>query len=295
MDITKQYSIQNFKFISFVGEISTELKDLIIGAQHENGTLTLYLKHELEPAEETAMQDAVDNHDPNAYSDFRIMGLINDEFMNFPIENIDFKRHVRSDVVMEKKVSMLDNGRPEKSSYYFNDELIAEIHFVFETTPENLMTKRTEVLYYFRDNETKSEPITLKSKTYDLTDSYEGALVLKERIDARVTIVENLKAFLSGVIMQATGQSLVPVINMIKPFWDECKIKREDFIELGTHDWVEYLSNIDLTTTPYTFLAIPISAPAAPIYDEDGELTNEEDVNKPLITVRDYLVDKITY
>jgi hypothetical protein len=295
MDIIREYEIQNFKMISFFGEISEEIRNLIVGSIHQNGILKLYLKQEPEENQEIAIVDFLNNHDPDSYADYRIIDLINGDFVTYPIENIDFVRHVKSGISLEKKVKMLNNGRPEKALYYYESELIAEIQFVFTTTPENLMIKREEVLYYYRKNDTKSNPILIKSKTFDLTDPYEGAKVLKERIDARVIIVENLKAFLSGVIMQATGQSLVPVINMIKPFWDECKTIREDFIELGVHDWKSYLLNIDISTTPYTFLAIPISQPAAPIYDEDGEVINQADVDKPLITVRDYLVNKINY
>ena len=266
----------NFDIRSLMIEIEDQAnRDLVISTKHKDDELTLYFSRELTAGEAGYFQGIMDNHDHTLFSEFLVYGLTNPEFGGFPIENIDFKRHLRKDIALTKKVKKIPNGRPEWAKYYWNGDLIAEIEFIFDTSAGNLMTRRREYLYYYRGNGEKSYPILIKDKTYDMSDLHDGNLVVMERVQARESIVSEIKAFLSGVLMQALQQPLDQVVIAIKPFWDSFKLDRDDFIELATTDWRDALLAIDLTTTPYTFLAIPI--------DQNGT------------TVRDYIVSRLSY
>ena len=160
--------------------------------------------------------------DDDGLGEYRIVYLINKQFQKLPLENIDFKRHMLPNIALNKKVTMLPNGRPDKAEYYNGTDLVAEIRFEFIDS-SGLMIDRKEYLYYVKQD-----------------------------------IVSSMKAFLSGILMSGLGQSLEQVVETITPFWDACKIQREHFTELGKTDWKTWLENIDLNITPYTYLAIDI-------------------------------------
>ena len=84
-----------------------------------------------------------------------------------------------------------------------------------------------------------------------------------------------MNSFLSGVLMQGLGMNMDQVIATINPFWDFYKNEREDFIDLGATTWLASMQAIDLQTTPYTWMAIPI--------DQNGT------------TVKDYIVARLSY
>ena len=208
-------------------------------------------------------------------NDYKIKDLVDGFYDDLPVNILDFKTCLKSDVSLDKTITMFDNGRPAKNQYFHNDILYAEIRFVFSDV-NSLLTQRIEELYYIKnDGVTFSPKIVIKNRTYDHTDLTDGAIVVQERIDARNQIVASMKAFLSGVLMQALGQSMAQVVTTITPFWDETQADREHFIDLGTDAWQDALKAIDLTTTAYTYLSIPI----------DGNGT----------TARDYMAARLDY
>ncbi len=216
------------------------------------------------------------NHpmDDDGLGDYRVIDLVNREFEQLKLENIDFARHLKSDVALNKKVTKLPNGRPEKAEYYNGTDLIAVIEFDFTADTENLLQRRREWLKYYKTDGTTSAAILIKDKIFDSTDLVDGEAVIEERVKARTSIVSSMKAFLSGVLMQGLGQTLPQVIATIKPFWDEYKVERDDFIELGSPDWKDDLIAVDLGTTPHTWMAIDIGGG---------------------VTIRDYMVSRLSY
>jgi len=190
------------------------------------------------------------------------------------ITEIDFKRHTRPEIALRKKTQIAPNGRPLKNDYYFNDELVATLTFEF-TDQNSLMKTRKETINYIKNDGSSGPDILIKDKIYDHTDPDEGAECIDERIKSRKKIVGAMKAFLSGVIVQALQKPLPEVIGIITPFWDDCYKERDSFVEFGTSDWSQYLMGIDVANTAYTYLGIPINA--------EG------------VTVRDYMVSRLNY
>lgn len=186
--------------------------------------------------------------------DYKVNSLIAEDFEGLPIYTIDFKRHLKPSIALNKTVEKSMDGRPIKSNYYYNGDLIAVIYFEFLTTPENLVYRRSEKLKYILNNNQEGLEISIKEKTYDLTNPADGENVIKERVDARESIISNIKYFLIGIMQANTQQNLSEIIEVIKPFWEEYETERKDFIELGDNSWVEALSLIDLATTPHVWL-----------------------------------------
>ena len=275
----KQYPATAFNLVNFLNDIeahSASLRSKIISAHFisADNVVEVNLQGTITSQDDDDIESIIGSHNSQPESPFKIMGLINPDFRGFPIENIDFKRHLRKDIALNKKVTMLPNGRPDKSQYYNGEDLICEIRFSFET--ENyLVTDRKEHLHQVREDGSYSEGFLIKHKIYDLTDLKDGSDAVQERIDARQEIVSSMKSFLSGVIMQALGQTIDQVIVTITPFWDETKVDRDKFIEFGTDEWKGDIANIDLATTAHTYLAIPI--------DQNGT------------TVKDYMIGRLTY
>lgn len=267
-------SVTQFNIEKFMLEIDAQSKLLLAGTKLDVNGLTLYFANEITSADEAAFDTFVYSHDGTAPSPYRIMQYINDEFKGYPIENIDFSRHLKAQYALNKKVTMLPNGRPAKSEYFDeNNVKVSEISFEFQDQ-NYLMVDRKEWLKYFREDGTACDPVLINHKIYDLSNVKDGAEAIQERIEARSEIVSGVKAFLSGVIMQALGQSIEQVIATITPFWDETKTNREKFIEFGTQEWLGQINAIDLGTTPHTYLAIPVA---------QG------------VTVKDYLMGALNY
>lgn len=273
----KQYPIVNFRLDNFLTEveaISADLRGKITAIVHKNSVADIHLEGTLTLQDDTDLQSAIDNHKWQPDSPFRIKSLVNTEFKYLPVENIDFKRHLPADVALVKTVTMMPDGRPEKSEYTWNDTLYAEIRFAFQTA-NYLLTDRKEYLYYLREDGTYSDPILIKHKPYDLSKAKDGSDAIDERISARGQIVSSMKAVLSGIIMQAMNQNMDQVIVTISAFWDDSYTARKKFIEFGTDEWKQFIANIDLANTPYPYFAIPI--------DANGT------------TVKDYMLGRLTY
>ena len=74
--------------------------------------------------------------------------------------------------------------------------------------------------------------------------------------------------------MLTTGNGLEQVTGTITPFWDEFKIMREKFYDLGDDAWRDAVTVIDLGTTPHTWLSTQVSATE---------------------TIKDEIVNRLTY
>ena len=198
--------------------------------------------------------------------EYKIIDIADSEYEDKPIHLLDFKRHLKRDVALTKKIIMLPNGRPKKVEYTHNSIKYAEISFEF-TDSNSLMTRRVRKLSYVKKDNSLGSEITIEDRHFDLSDLTDGAISVQERVSARSSIVSGMKAFLSGVIMKSKGISITQVIDLITPFWDECFVERHHFVEFGKSDWKEFLQQIDLSSTNYDYLATPVDANGTKVRD----------------------------
>lgn len=206
---------------------------------------------------------------------YKISAYVEPYWEDLPIHSLDFARHLKPDVALDKKTVKGDNGRPIRADYYCPSGVkMCEIYWDFTSNTDNIITEKLVYLRYVKNDDTFSDPILIKKKTYNLADLNDGELAFAERIEARDAIFRSLKAFASGVVMQAFQVNQAAAIDMAKPFFDEYDLAIRDFVELGHPEWKDSLTALDLTTTPYTFLAIPITSG---------------------VTLRDYIVTRLSY
>lgn len=200
--------------------------------------------------------------------DYKIYDLIESEFHILPINSIDFKRHLQGNVSLMKKVIALPNGRPEKANYFWNGDIMAEIRFTITDSPFNgLMDYRKESIYYVKNDETYSEEIIKSEQSLNHLDPEDAAIALKEKRNSRESIVNKMKTFLGGVLMQVHTINLHQVALMTQDFWHLYKEDLDDFVEFGLDNWRDDMAAIDLASTPFGFLATPIDANGTTIRD----------------------------
>ncbi len=143
----------------------------------------------------------ITNHDGDSY--LRIYDLVDDNFKNYPTDKIDFRKHLKKDVHLQKDVVMLPNGRPSYAVYKFNNELIARIDFVFELNQLELMTRRKEVLYYYNTANVLKGGFIISDEMYDILNSqYHQTKVLQESSQCRINVIESTKAILNLFLRQ---------------------------------------------------------------------------------------------
>lgn len=208
--------------------------------------------------------------------DFKIQDLVDEIFDDQPANLIDFKRHLQADKALNKIPYFNLNGRPSYAEYYYNDVLYAKRLFEFIVDPStDLIQQRIEKLIYIKRDDSEGPEIVIKNKTYDLQVEGDRKAVKKERNDARSSIIDDIEMVIAGVLEVALSINLDDTIVLIEPFWGEYSNDIYKFINLGSETFKDALAAIDLNTTSYTWLSIPV--------DQQGT------------TVRDYMVSRLTY
>jgi len=181
----------------------------------------------------------------SSVSMYKIANYIDKPFTDIKINQVDFKRDLKADIVLNKKVTRSANGRPIKSEYFLVDELMAVIYFDFKTDSSNLIVERTETLYYIKKDNTKGTPIIIKQKKYDLTNPTDAALAIKERVNSRKFITEAIMVFINGVLQQYhPDKTQYQIILMTLSYWNYSEKTRLDFINLGLEYWEDDLRNM---------------------------------------------------
>lgn len=198
---------------------------------------------------------------------YRINNLIDSIYEGNPVNTIDFKRHLRADIALDKKVYKAHGGRPLKSEYYYNNELVALIKFEFTTNSSNFVTQRIEKLHYITITDSESPEIIIKKKTYSMNNLVDAELMMKEREASRKSVIQSLKVFLGGVLMQALQMPMDQVTLIIEPFVTEYKDEMDGFVEYGYSHFKDELLAIDLQNTNYTWLSIPVDANGTTVRD----------------------------
>ena len=250
--------------------------DALSHLQTLNGETIFYFKREIENSE---LDDFLENHNPDTIEpdevrayDLKIAPLLQEELIGAPYNVVDFKRHLKPLKTLNKTVEMNVDGRPLKAIYSYNDVIMAELCFVFRGTP--LMSRRTEVLYYKLLNGNETLPIVIKDKIYNMNNSQERTQVMDERELARQAIISDVKGSILGIIQLTSGLNEEAISQLVVPFFNEYESLENEFIKLGTPSYMTALSEIDLETTPYSWLGYQVS----------------NDIN-----VRDFLISKLIY
>jgi lysozyme family protein len=203
-----------------------------------------------------------------------ILDLVAYEFKDWHPSKIDFTKHLKNGVFLEKReVQMLKNGRPVKSIYYYGQQKVAEILFEFESDELNFMTRRTEKLGYFSKDGDIHEHWTISDEFFSGSNTYQHSKRLQERTAARQLIVDSLRADIDKFLTISAQQN--PTMSsalsaMINAFWVEYNPHLSAFINSGG----TYLRTKFATDTTYPFLNSLVA---------------------PGVSVKAYIVDKLTY
>ena len=205
----------------------------------------------------------------------KVLDLVHDDFKNLHPSKIDFTKHLKEGVYLEKRdVTMMKNGRPIKAIYYWEEKKVAEIIFTFEADAQNFMTRRTEALGYYSQDGDMHDHWVISDERYARAVPYQHQKRLSERVEARKWIIESMMAdidtltFSAGQSNPAAATYLSAAINQIM---------------------VDYSAQIDtFVKTGGTFFRAAILA------DTTHAILNTV-VAPPNITMRMYIADKLTY
>jgi len=203
----------------------------------------------------------------------RVIDLIEPVFANLPTSKIDFRRHLRPEVYLQKNILMLPNGRPQKALYSFNNILIAEIEFIFEVNAFNFMARRTEKLAYYKKSGLLSDKFVIADDVYNMNNPYHLREMMKERSEARSLIIEEVKAFLNGVLAQyylPQGKTYPEILEIAGEFWDKYSTPIDSWISVGSPQFKTLLT----ADVDFVFLSTPVAAG---------------------VTVRSYILNKTSY
>lgn len=273
----------------FLGQISDQISAVITSIVVKDGKADIYTSVDLSTEQENDLASKVLAHNPNDFSRYMILDLVNEDFAGFPLENVDFARHLKASIALDKEPVKGPDGRPVTSDYYYDfggdigRKLVAQIAFDFSVTPDNLVYRKKELLVYYRYNGTTDHEEILKSDLQiNFNNLAHGDWVIQERIGARQSIVKEMNYFLLGVMKQATGLSTDDILPIVKPYFDDHKKEKDNFEEYGMIDWKNKLENLDITkyTVPLggndiPWMAFPINAQG--------------------VTIQQYMISRLSY
>jgi len=220
-----------------------------------------------------------------ASSRLKIYDLVDSEFSKFHPAKIDFTIHLKPNIVLNKKTSMLKNGRPEKSEYFNGETKICEIKFEFETNAQNFLTKRTELLGYVRGDGEITEYFKIHEKIYSMTNINDRAMVTDERQAARKYIMEEIKSILNDVLglyyivlpPAEEKKTIAELYQLAGTFWNSYSAHIDSWFNTATGDFEAQI----LAETNYPFLDLMVPPQVSGL-------------ESPL-SVRNYIADRITY
>jgi hypothetical protein len=215
----------------------------------------------------------------------KVLDLVQEEFVNYHPSKIDFTIHLKPNIVLNKKVTMLRNGRPEKAEYFLGADKICEIKFEFTVNQFNFITQRTEKLAYVMGNGSLSDYYTIKSKIYDMTNFADKAEVTEERVDARVYIMKEIKSVLNDVlglyyiVLPPVEQKKTPeeLWQLAGTFWSAYSTDIDSWYNTATGDFKAKI----LADNSFDFLELVVPP----------QISQEASPK----TVRNYIADRITY
>lgn len=206
-------------------------------------------------------------------SDYKITALIDEQFDDLTINLVDFKRHLRAEIVLDKTLTRGLDGRPVQKDYFYSGTQYAKLIYTFVTNADNFVIERTESIYYIKNDDTDGIEVKISHRTYDPTNLGDVALMMQERTQARSFIIEEIKAFTAGVLQQAP-MTIPQIIALTIGFWNDHSGLMNEFIGLGYEGFKDAIAAID-TTVDYTWLGT--------VWNVDGD------------TLQDYFVSRLSY
>lgn len=223
-------------------------------------------------------------NNPPSESPLRVSPHIHKDFVSRDISKVDFTMHLTEGVLLIKKVDMLTNGRPSIARYYWpyvsEENLICSIDYEFTDNAMKFMVDRKEKLKYYREDGTFAGPFTIHHRTYDFNNLKEATESIQERVQARRNIIDEVKVFLNGFIVQKSmlegqnqGQANVTAMTLGGGFMQTHQAKINAWIETAAGDLKPYLQNTNNDT----------QEPFLDWYIQAG------------VRVRDYFLNRITY
>jgi hypothetical protein len=215
----------------------------------------------------------------------KVLSLVKDEFKFYHPSKIDFRRHLKPFINLNKTVVMTRNGRPEKAEYFLDDDKICEIKFQFEVDAFNFMKKRTELLGYVSIDGSILNYWPIHEKSYDSSNIKDLTDMINERYEARKIIFDEIKAILN---------SFLALKYLFNPIEEDRKTYPE-VLEIAGNFWNKYSGLIDAwfnTGTPKLRAEI-LADTNEPLLEEmlPGNLIGHSEA----MTVRDYVADRIIY
>lgn len=205
----------------------------------------------------------------------RITSTIDDNFINLPADKIDFRRHLKQGIYLNKIVTMLKNGRPNYCIYEANEVEYARIRFEFVTNVFNLVENKKSYLGFFDSNGNISQEYLLTDEINDLGTIYGLQKAVKERYKAREYIFDEIKSYINAVILQVytqQGKTYEEVLTDGGNFWRDYSPEISSWCHIGGASTITDKLNAE---TNYDFLDLP-----------SGHQS---------MTIRQWIIDRITY
>jgi len=256
-------------------ETIEQLEELMVGLSEEQKQ---FLRNDFNGVENTPIET------PMPEKELKIFEHIHENFDHLKASKIDFTIHLKTNVVLIKKTEMNAKGRPVAARYYYPsvspENLMAQIDFEFTDNAMGFMIDRKEKLKYYKQDGTFEGPFVISHRTYDFANLTEATYSIQERTQARKTIMDEVKVFLNGVIVQyylaqglTQSQANVQAMTIGGHFIMSHADIITAFIDTASTSLRSYVASAEATGNE-AFLAIPIGTG---------------------VTVRDYWVARLTY
>jgi hypothetical protein len=205
----------------------------------------------------------------------KITDIIDDNFSHLPPDKIDFRRHLKNNVYLNKTITMLKNGRPDVCEYTYNGEIYAKVRFEFLTNHFNLVYNKKTLLGYLNKNGEILHEYLLTAEDTDLGSPYGLQKGVQERFQARSYIFDEIKSYVNAVILQVymgKGLSYEEVLADGGNFWKDYSAEISSWCNIGG---MAVISDKLLSDTKYSFLNLPSGVKS--------------------LTIREWILDRITY
>ena len=205
----------------------------------------------------------------------RISSIIDDSFSTLPIDKIDFRRHLKEGIYLNKVVVMLKNGRPSYCTYEYDGTTYVRIRFEFTHNSFNLVTNKKTWLGFYNANGDVLHEYILTDETTDLSTLYGLQKAVNERYQARSYIFDEIKSYVNAVILQVytqQGKSYEEVLAAGGNFWKDYSTEISSWCHIGG---TSIISDKISTETKYEFLDLPSG------YSD--------------MTLREWIINRITY
>lgn len=204
----------------------------------------------------------------------RINSIIDDSFTYLRPEKLDFRRHLKNGVYLNKIVTMLDNGRPDYCLYDYEGELYARVRFEFEVNPYNLLVSKKSYLGYHNLNGDITVEYILTEEKNDLNSLYGLQKAVKERYSARKYIFDEIKSYVNVILLMNFSSTMTyeEILMQGSLFWRDYSTAIDSWCNIGGTSIMTDKLNAD---TVYAFLDLPVNAQG--------------------VTLRQWIIHRITY